>query len=1020
MGKRKENSRRKRIDNNSSQQELEFRIIAENTYDFEFWINPEGRYIYASPACKRIAGYKPEDFFKDPSLRRRMVHPDDLAILKQHIQQKEKKHRISETEYRIFHKNGSVRWISHACRPVFSDNGEYLGLRGSNRDITARKKAEEEIIHLASFPELNPRPICEVDVKGNIGYMNPALKRLFPGIARAGIRHPWFTDFKTKVMPEFRNRIKNIVTRELVVGKHHFIQDITYIPERGCVRIYGQDITERKQAEEALKHERNNLQMIFDAVSVGMLLVDSSGNVKRVNSVIADWIGKGLGKVGKTQPGDILQCIHALKDKAGCGKTGYCAHCSIRNTLKSVLHTGDSVHDIETELYFLLRGAETRLWVSVSADPLVIDGARHAILIISDITSHKQAEKSLRESQEDLNRAQSVTLTGSWRLDVNKNELTWSDENHHIFGIPKGTHMTYETFLDKVHPDDRRYVNEKWTAGLRGEPYDIEHRIIVDGKIKWVREKAALELDKQGKLLGGFGITQDVSELKKAEAALRKSKDALQKLNSELELRVKERTVQLSAERQRLYTVLETLPVYVVLLTPDYHVSFANKFFRERFGEDHGRRCFEYLFKRKEPCENCETYKVLQNKLPHHWEWLGPDGCNYDIYDFPFTETDGSTHIMEMGIDITERKRAEKELRRVSLYVRNLIEASLDPLVTINAEGKITDVNSATELVTGYSRNELIGTDFCDYFTEPQKARSGYQHVFKEGLVRDYPLEICHRNGHTTPVLYNATVYRNEKGDVVGIFAAARDVSERKKAEKALLEAEKEVERAKRLTGIGMLASTVAHELRNPLAAIKMAGYNIKRKAKDPALETHLLNIETKLTESEQIISNLLFYSKIRMPHLGKINLYNILNACIIEATERFSKYSIAIEKNTQPIKNLLIEADPLQIKEVFSNILNNAFDAFLEHTGRIKIEATADDKTVKVSIKDTGVGIAKEDLERLFEPFFTTKAKGTGLGLAICQQITHLHGGSIHIESEKNKGTTVTVTLPINQKKNA
>jgi PAS domain S-box-containing protein len=136
--------------------------------------------------------------------------------------------------------------------------------------------------------------------------------------------------------------------------------------------------------------------------------------------------------------------------------------------------------------------------------------------------------------------------------------------------------------------------------------------------------------------------------------------------------------------------------------------------------------------------------------------------------------------------DITEQKQAEASLHQASAYNRSLIEASLDPLVTIGPEGKITDVNAATERVTGLSRAELIGTDFADYFTEPEKARAGYQQVFREGSVRDYPLELRHRKGTVTSVLYNATVYRDEQGEVAGVFAAARDITERKLAEQAL------------------------------------------------------------------------------------------------------------------------------------------------------------------------------------------------------------------------------------------
>ena len=137
-------------------------------------------------------------------------------------------------------------------------------------------------------------------------------------------------------------------------------------------------------------------------------------------------------------------------------------------------------------------------------------------------------------------------------------------------------------------------------------------------------------------------------------------------------------------------------------------------------------------------------------------------------------------------IENSGRKRSEEALRLSNLYNRSLIEASLDPLITIGPEGKITDVNEATELVTGYSRKELIGTDFSDYFTEPEKASKGYKQVFKAGEVRDYPLEIQHRDGHKTPVLYHASVYKDEIGKVIGVFVAARDITERKKSEEDL------------------------------------------------------------------------------------------------------------------------------------------------------------------------------------------------------------------------------------------
>lgn len=267
------------------------------------------------------------------------------------------------------------------------------------------------------------------------------------------------------------------------------------------------------------------------------------------------------------------------------------------------------------------------------------------------------------------------------------------------------------------------------------------------------------------------------------------------------------------AERRRFIEVLDRLPAYVVLMTADHHIAFANRYFREQFGEVGGRRCFEHLFGRDKPCERCHSFTVIDTGRPHQWDWSGPDGNTYDVFDYPFVDIDGSGLIMEVGINTTKRKRAEEALRKAFAYNRSLIEASLDPMVTIGPDGKITDVNMATESVTGRSREELIGTDFSDYFTEPDAARAGYEKAFREGLVRDYALEIRHRDGRMTPVLYNAQVYRDNEGNVIGVFAAARDVTAQKKVEEELtIQRKKELERLTELEKFQRL--TVGRELK--------------------------------------------------------------------------------------------------------------------------------------------------------------------------------------------------------------
>lgn len=173
--------------------------------------------------------------------------------------------------------------------------------------------------------------------------------------------------------------------------------------------------------------------------------------------------------------------------------------------------------------------------------------------------ARSRAEKqaiALRESQTDLNRAQAVANTGSWRLDVRRNELTWSDEAYRIFGVPTGTALTYESFLSFIHPEDREYVDTKWQASLGGEKYDIEHRIIAGDTIKWVREKAELEFDPQGVLLGGFGTVTDITERKQTEEIVRQRTKELEIANQNLQREIVHRE-QISKELARSNKDLE-------------------------------------------------------------------------------------------------------------------------------------------------------------------------------------------------------------------------------------------------------------------------------------------------------------------------------------------------------------------------------------------------------------------------------------------------------------------------------
>jgi PAS domain S-box-containing protein len=387
------------------------------------------------------------------------------------------------------------------------------------------------------------------------------------------------------------------------------------------------------------------------------------------------------------------------------------------------------------------------------------------------------------------------------------------------------------------------------------------------------------------------------------------------------------------------------------------------------------------------------------------------------------------TYILSSINDITDRKRMEEELRSASLYARSLIEASIDPLLTIGQDGKITDVNNSTEQVTGHIRKELIGTDFSDYFTEPGKAQSGYKQVFQDGSVHDYPLSIRHTSGKITDVLYNATVYRNEAGEIRGVFAAARDITELKQAEDEIkkLNAELEqrvIERTSQLEAankeLEAFSYSVSHDLRAPLRAVH-SYTNILIEEYEKLLDDEGKRIcgiiSSSATQMGELIDDLLSFSRIGRSEVkhGILDMKSLVNSVINEIYGEKSKdrANLKLGKLSKAYGDLNL------IKIVWTNLISNAIKySSKEASSEIVISSSQEYHTVTYSVKDNGVGFDMLYVHKLFGVFqrlhSESEFEGNGVGLAIVQRIILKHGGKVWAEGEVGKGATFFFSLPV------
>lgn len=256
-------------------------------------------------------------------------------------------------------------------------------------------------------------------------------------------------------------------------------------------------MAEERGPGRALDWSVDQLRALFEQASDGIFVADLDGRYTEVNA-------------------------------AGCRMLGYTRDEIVGKTIVDLIPPEDVPRLAESRELMLGGPSEVAEWrlrrkdgtyLPVEVSAKILPSGRWQG-IVRDITDRKRMEAALLRTQADLNRAQAVARVGSWRLDVQRNELTWTDETYRMFGIPPGTTMTYEAFMAGVHPDDRAELDARWQGALRGESYDVEHRIVVAGRVRWVHERAELEFDGEGKLLGGIGTVQDVTERRQAEDRL--------------------------------------------------------------------------------------------------------------------------------------------------------------------------------------------------------------------------------------------------------------------------------------------------------------------------------------------------------------------------------------------------------------------------------------------------------------------------------------------------------------------
>lgn len=386
-----------------------------------------------------------------------------------------------------------------------------------------------------------------------------------------------------------------------------------------------------------------------------------------------------------------------------------------------------------------------------------------------------------------------------------------------------------------------------------------------------------------------------------------------------------------------------------------------------------------------------------------------------------------------IGTDNTVRKQVEAEqqqldqrLRDQQFYTRSLIESNIDALMTTNPRGIITDVNQQMEALTGCTRDELIGAPFKNFFTDPARAEAGIRRVLGEGKVTDYELTARARDGKETVVSYNATTFHDRDRKLQGVFAAARDVTERKRFERSLQETNIQLEKAKAVAEKANLAksdflSSMSHELRSPLNAILGFAQLINSDSPKPTV-TQTASIDQILNAGWyllELINEILDLAQIESGKMAlsreSIALDEVMSECqaMIEPLGHKRGISMTFPRFEAPC---FISADRTRLKQVLINLLSNAIK-YNRVSGSVVVDCTpiaatgSNNQRLRINVRDTGAGLPPEMIGQLFQPFNRlgqeqSAEEGTGIGLVMSERLVELMGGSIGVESVVGAGS--------------
>jgi len=678
-----------------------YRIVADNTADWEFWIGPDGKFLYNSPSCKTVSGYEPQLFFEIPDLMFNITHQDDKELVKKHFSDDLVCCSNSEFQFRIVTEEGTIRWIHHVCTPVFDSAGVYIGSRGSNRDISVRKTVEDALRN----SEKNFRKVFNTH-PGMVGISSLSDGRYIDINKRFTTHLGWernevigrtsrelglFADYnkRDEIISLMNSRGAlydyelQLITKSGKLLDTLFSCEIIEIDGLQCLLVQVNDITSRKAAEKELQRSEEKFRMLFENMAQGVFYQQADGTLTDINPA-------GLEMFG-------------LSPEQFLGKPIYHKDWKVVDEDMNVLPFAKHPSQLA-----LANGSENSKvigffnpllkyyrWLVINAKPQFRAGESkpyQVFVTMHDITERKLVELELRQSEERLKAIFDNSPVAIYETDAHGNCLMVNAQWCKFSGLTCEQALG-EGWQRAIHPDDRKHISELWKNYAGGKlSWHYEYRFLsLDAEVIWVLGIAVPLFDKKGTITGYIGMNTDITRHKQAEALLQESED-------------------------RLRTVLENLPGGVFAHNLDGEIVMVNEAAIKNTGYDREELLcmtisdIDPLSKTRD--DRSKLWHTLNKEKSAHFQSVHnrKDGSTYQAeIHLNSILLDGKPVILAVAYDITERAEIERQMKLSIEKFQNLIELAVDGILIGSNDGKLIEANSQFCSMTGMSRSELIG-----------------------------------------------------------------------------------------------------------------------------------------------------------------------------------------------------------------------------------------------------------------------------------------------------------------------